>query len=125
MASIQRIGFSQDQNDLSRIFKALGHPARIAIVEYLLQNEKVICKNMTYEFPISQPAISKHLQILMESGILGYEKIANATYYAVNPMLVNYAKEAITDLSQLAKSNDSDFSRTVFQSSVFPEFFSD
>ena len=39
MASIQRIGFTRYQNDLSKIFKALGHPARIAIIDLLLEKK--------------------------------------------------------------------------------------
>ncbi len=80
---------------------------------------------MTYDFPISQPAISKHLQVLRECGFLGYEKISNATYYIVNPILVNYAKDEITNLSQKAKTNHPDFSGIIFQSSVFTEYFAD
>ena len=109
MASIQRFGFIQYQNDLSRIFKALGHPARIAIVDYLSQNERVICKNFTNDFPISQLTISKHLQILLESGLLGYEKIVNATYYVVNPMQVDFTMNAIVDLNDHSNAKNQDF----------------
>lgn len=123
MASIQRIGFSQSQNDLSIIFKALGHPARIAIIETLLNNEKIMCKVLTSEIKLSGPTVSKHLQILLESGLLGYEKIFNATYYVVNPMLVDYAKQALMNLSQLTQSKQEDFSQTIFQSSIMPESF--
>lgn len=119
MASIQRKGFTQSQNQLSLIFKALSHPARIAILDKIIQNEALICKDFSADLPITQPTISHHLKILFESGILGYEKVQNVTYYRVNPMMLESSGKQICQMAKETNSIDHDYSETFFK--VLPE----
>ena len=51
--------YSKMQNELAVILKALGHPARIAIVEYLLKVDQCICNDLVEELPLSQSTISQ------------------------------------------------------------------
>lgn len=122
MASIQRIGFTNSQNDLSKIFKALGHPARMAIIHHLIKEGRIMCKRIVLELPISQPAVSKHMQILLEVGLVGYEKVANATYYVVNPILIDVAKESLISASDDAKKVELDFSAMIFSTQFLRGF---
>ncbi|XOV66754.1 MAG: ArsR/SmtB family transcription factor [Fluviicola sp.] len=115
MASIQHNGFSQSQNYLSQIFKALAHPARMAIIEKLLADEKVICKEFAYDFPLSQATISSHLKVLLESGVLGYEKIGNVTYYVINPMILESTKSWITETIDETQRQEHDYRGTYFK----------
>jgi len=62
--------FSLEQNELSRIAKALGHPARIAIIQHLLKVNQCICGDIVDEMPLAQPTISRHLKELKEVGII-------------------------------------------------------
>jgi ArsR family transcriptional regulator, arsenate/arsenite/antimonite-responsive transcriptional repressor len=55
---------------LSEVFKALGHPARLAIVEYLLAKGTCICGDIVDELPLAQASISRHLQALKTAGII-------------------------------------------------------
>ena len=61
--------FTEQQNELANIAKALGHPARIAIVEYLLKVNTCICGDIVGELPLAQPTISQHLKELRSAGI--------------------------------------------------------
>ena len=62
--------FSDSQNQLAQIFKALGHPARVAILEYLLKAKSCICGDIVNELPLAQPTISQHLKELKAAGII-------------------------------------------------------
>lgn len=56
--------FTDNQTELAVLAKALGHPARIAIMEYLLKVDTCICGDIVNELPLSQPTISQHLKEL-------------------------------------------------------------
>ena len=62
--------FSESQNDLADIFKVLGHPARIAILDYISQQESCICNDIVNEIGLAQPTISQHLKELKRIGLL-------------------------------------------------------
>ena len=62
--------FTANQNELAIQFKALGHPARIAIIEFLLKAESCICNDIVDELPLAQPTISQHSKELKSAGII-------------------------------------------------------
>lgn len=62
--------FSTDQNDLAVVAKALGHPARIAILEVLAGKSTCICGDIVDELPLAQPTISQHLRELKKIGLI-------------------------------------------------------
>ena len=62
--------FTDDQNEMAGLMKALGHPARIAIVQYLLSVDFCICGDIVAELPLAQPTVSQHLKELKNAGII-------------------------------------------------------
>lgn len=62
--------FTTEQNELATIAKALGHPARIAIIQYLLKVNSCICGEIVEEVQLAQPTISRHLKELKAVGII-------------------------------------------------------
>lgn len=62
--------FTTAQNELAVIAKALGHPARIAILQHLLQVNSCICGDIVEEVKLAQPTISRHLKELKAVGII-------------------------------------------------------
>lgn len=62
--------FTIKQNKISRYMKALGHPARIAILEVLIKKRACICGDIVDELPLSQSTVSQHLKELKESGLI-------------------------------------------------------
>ena len=62
--------FSEQQNEMAQFLKALVHPARITIVEYLLKVESCICGDIVNELPLAQPTISQHLKELKNAKII-------------------------------------------------------
>ena len=55
---------------LSRLCKALGHPARVKIVEVLLDAETCVCGDIAARLPLAQSTVSQHLKVLKEAGIV-------------------------------------------------------
>lgn len=62
--------FSEQQNNIASIAKVLGHPARIAILEYLIKLQSCVCGDLVKEIGLAQPTISQHLKELKKVGII-------------------------------------------------------
>ena len=62
--------FTDYQNRLAELAKALGHPARIAILELISQKGACFCGDIVEELPLSQSTVSQHLKAMKEAGIL-------------------------------------------------------
>ena len=62
--------FSEQQNRIATMAKAIAHPARIAILEYLIQKGSCVCGDLVTELPLSQATISQHLKALKKAGII-------------------------------------------------------
>lgn len=62
--------FKKSQNKIADLAKAFDHPARVAIIEYLLANNTCICNDLVLELPLSQSTITQHLKELKRIGII-------------------------------------------------------
>ncbi len=63
-------GFPQIINETALAFKALGHPARLAIIEHLIQSPSCSCNDIVDQIPLAQPTISRHLAELKKVGLI-------------------------------------------------------
>ena len=62
--------FSSTENHLAKVTKALGHPARIAILKLLAGKQSCVCGDIVDELPLSQSTVSQHLKELKEAGLI-------------------------------------------------------
>ncbi|TDH26891.1 ArsR family transcriptional regulator [Segetibacter sp. 3557_3] len=62
--------FTEKQNKLAVMLKALAHPARIAIIEYLVNAQTCICGDLVEELGLAQATISQHLKELKNAGLI-------------------------------------------------------
>lgn len=62
--------FTDEQNRLALQFKVLAHPARIAILEYIINQKACICNDLVEELGLAQATISQHLKELKSIGII-------------------------------------------------------
>ena len=76
--------FTEQQNELAVLTKALGHPARIAIIEYLLKVDTCICGDIVNELPLAQPTVSQHLKELKNAGIIKGNVEGTSICYCIN-----------------------------------------
>ena len=77
--------FTDEQNQIAILAKALGHPARIAIVEHLMKVNTCICGDIVNELPLAQPTISQHLKELKNANIIKGTIEGTAICYCINP----------------------------------------
>ncbi|WP_293871388.1 metalloregulator ArsR/SmtB family transcription factor [Flavobacterium sp.] len=80
--------FSNEQNEVAYIFKAIAHPARVAIIEYLLKTDSCICTDIVNELPLAQPTVSQHLKELKNAGIIKGSVEGNAICYCINEVIL-------------------------------------
>ena len=76
--------YSQDQIDISTLIKVLGHPARIAIIEHLLQVNECICGEIVNVLPLAQPTVSQHLKELRNAGLIKGSVEGNTICYCID-----------------------------------------
>jgi ArsR family transcriptional regulator len=69
--------------DYVPLFKALSHPTRAQIIEFLLSGERCVCE-MTGPLDLSQPLVSHHLGLLKEAGMVNVRDEGARTYYSIN-----------------------------------------
>jgi len=62
--------FTEEQNKIASIAKVIGHPARVAILQYLLKKQECICGELVDVIGLSQPTISQHLKEMKNIGII-------------------------------------------------------
>ena len=62
--------FTKQQNELATMAKALAHPARIAILQYLVKKNACVCGDIVEELGLAQATTSQHLKELKNAGII-------------------------------------------------------
>ncbi|WP_264520967.1 ArsR/SmtB family transcription factor [Flavobacterium sp. N1994] len=96
--------FSDEQNELASLFKAMAHPARIAIVDYLLKTDSCICGDIVNELPLAQPTVSQHLKELKNAGIIKGTIEGTAICYCIDENTLKKVESYFTSInSQLKK----------------------
>lgn len=81
---MMKIPYSDDQVRLARFAKAMGHPARIKILEILSKQECCYSGNIAEEFPIALSTLSQHLKELKASGLIQGEINPPRIKYCIN-----------------------------------------
>ena len=76
--------FTNKQNELATLAKAIGHPARVAIIEYLVKVDTCICSDIVNELPLAQPTVSQHLKELKNAGIIKGNTEGNSICYCID-----------------------------------------
>lgn len=76
--------FSLKQNKLADYAKALAHPARVAIVEYLAKTNACMCGDIVDILPLSQSTVSQHLRELKNVGLVKGEIEGTSVCYCLD-----------------------------------------
>ncbi len=76
--------FSVKHNRISKYAKALAHPARVAILQFLSKKNSCMCGDIVEELPLSQSTVSQHLKELKEAGLIKGEIEGVKVCYCIN-----------------------------------------
>ena len=85
------------------MLKALGHPARIAIVEHLMSVQTCICSDLVEELPLAQATISQHLKELKSAGIIKGTISGTSVCYCLNELVFDKLSLFCSKVSDKAK----------------------
>lgn len=85
MASPKVSLFPPDAIRLAGWAKALGHPARVAILKILLERKACVCGTLVDELPLSQATVSQHLKALKDAGIVQGNIDGPKVCYCIDP----------------------------------------
>ena len=88
---------TQSHPDVARRLKALGHPARLAIVELLAEREECICGEIVDDLPLAQSTVSQHLKVLKEAGLVRGTVEGRRTCYCLDPEAVRALRATLDD----------------------------
>lgn len=91
--------FTDRQNKLATLAKALGHPARIAIIDVLLRVNACVCGDIVDELPLAQPTVSQHLKELKQAGIIRGSVEGNSICYCLDPEALALMKGYLEEIS--------------------------
>ncbi|WP_461210041.1 ArsR/SmtB family transcription factor [Desulfocurvus sp. DL9XJH121] len=60
----------EDSAELAELCKALGHPARVAILRHLAAVDRCVCGGIVSVLPLAQSTVSQHLKVLKDAGLV-------------------------------------------------------
>ena len=91
--------FTDYQNHIAILAKALGHPARVAIIEYLMRVETCICGDIVNELPLAQATVSQHLKELKNAGLIKGNIEGNAICYCIDEKSLTKLRDYFANIS--------------------------
>ncbi len=77
--------FTDEQNHLAVMLKAVAHPARIAILEHIIKANACICGDLVDELGLAQATISQHLKELKNAGLIQGTIEGASVCYCIEP----------------------------------------
>ncbi len=87
--------YTTTQEQLARFAKALGHPARIAILHFLSKQQTCYFGDIHEELPIAKATVSQHLKELKEAGLIQGRVEAPKVRYCINKDNWRLARELL------------------------------
>ena len=84
MGLTKKEAFTDLQVELAELAKAIGHPARVAIIQFLVNHDACVCGDIVDELPLSQSTVSQHLKALKQIGLIKGEIDGPSVCYCIN-----------------------------------------
>ena len=107
MGITKTMGFSEETNEMAEILKALGHPARLEIVQFLMKSSSCVCGDIVEVLPLAQSTVSKHLSELKKVGIIKGTITGNNICYCLDEKLIQKIQNFINLVqTSCCKSSD-------------------
>lgn len=97
--------FTNKQNEIAAMAKAIAHPARIAILQELLKANACICGDLVEELGLAQATISQHLKELKNVGLIQGTVEGTSICYCINPKTWQQYKQLFAELFKEGPDN--------------------
>jgi ArsR family transcriptional regulator len=83
--SARGLAITAADEELAGLTRALGHPIRVAIVRYLLEQGESVCTDLSEAVPLAHSTTMQHIKVLKEAGLLSAGRCGRNVLYCVNP----------------------------------------
>lgn len=83
---------------VARLCKALGHPTRMAIIDFLKTNNLCLCGRIVAHLPLAQSTVSQHLKYLKECGLINDRTEGSARRYGLNKSLMARLRRSLSEM---------------------------
>ncbi len=97
--------FTDKQNRLAGMLKALAHPARIAIIQHLVKSQACICGDLVGELGLAQATISQHLKELKKAGLIQGTIEGTSVCYCIDPKMWKQYKSVLESFFSVEVAN--------------------
>ncbi len=97
-ADLRPIEGEAADDELARLAKALGHPARIKILRLLVRRNACVCGDIVDELPLAQSTVSQHLKVLKDAGVIRGEVAGPRVCYCIEPGALRRLKALVGGL---------------------------
>lgn len=84
--------------ELAALAKALGHPARVQILRFLLSQESCMCGDIVEHVPLAQSTVSQHLKMLKGAGLIRGTIDGPRVCYCVEPKALKRFQQLVSGL---------------------------
>lgn len=98
MGTAKTEAFTDRQNELANLFKVLGNPGRLAILEFLVKQTSCVCGEIVNEIGLAQPTISLHLKELKNVGLVQGTISGKNVCYCINREKIGFLQDALKAL---------------------------
>jgi DNA-binding transcriptional ArsR family regulator len=95
MTFAKKEAFSTELQELAAFTKVLSHPARLAVLDFLAQQNQCISGNITDKIPLSRTTVSQHLQELKNAGLLKGTVSGTHIYYCLETEKLTEMKDPL------------------------------
>ncbi len=95
---VKRVQFNSALEEIAEVTKAMGHPARITVLKYLLAEGPSTCQQIVDHLPYSQSTVSGHLQKLKEGGLITMKSHKTSSIYAID---IKQLQKTHSDIAEL------------------------
>jgi DNA-binding transcriptional ArsR family regulator len=89
--------FDPRLNEAAVLFKALAHPARLAILQYLAESKVCITGDISDELPLSRSTVNQHLAELKNAGLIRGHVNGVKVNYCLNPVQIKNLVQLAND----------------------------
>lgn len=93
--------FDQKLNSTAVLFKALSHPARLAILKYLAETKVCMTGNISDELPLSRTTVKQHLTELKNAGLIQGKVDGVKVNYCLDPERICELGKIINEFYEL------------------------
>ena len=106
MVIVSACRFLEEQTQLAEWSKAVAHPARIAILQFIAQKDSCICGEIVDELPLAQSTVSQHLKELKRVGLIKGEIEGTKVSYCLDRETILQFQRSAQALFEILSRNE-------------------